>query len=148
MSLNANEKIEVDPAHQHHAAPARVGSPILGGTTAAVAGKTGNPYYDSSNTRVQHAGTGAGLDGAPTSVRGNSIEHHRQVDAFPEDDKRREDSMKKNDIEADVQNGDRLTDSDVDSEGKELNMFQKFYNTHRAAIRIAVHALIAAVMTG
>lgn len=144
MSFNPNEKIEVDPAAQ--APPARVASPVLGATTAEAAGiKTGNPYYDHSASRNQHLGTGAGID--TTGVRGNSIEHAREVDAYPVDHKDRPDSLKKNDIE--IQNGDRLTDSDV-SEGSEerANWATKLYRTHRAAITIFIHVLIGSLMTG
>lgn len=145
MSTNANDRIEVDPAH---AAPPRVASPVLGSTTAAASGiKDGHPFYDHNTTREQHLGTGAGIDGTPIGgVRGNSIENHRQVDAYPEDHKDRPDSMKKNDIE--VQNGDRLTDSDVSDEGRELNWFQKFCKAHAKEIRIAIHVVIGVVMTG
>lgn len=152
MSFSPNEKIEVDPnatAPAPAPAPARVASPVLGSTTAAAAGiKTGNPYYDVSASRNEHLGTGAGIMGTGAGVRGNSIEHAREVDAYPQDHKVHPDSITKNDIEADVQNGDRLTDSDVGDQVREPNMFQKFYIAHRAVITIAIHVIIGAVMTG
>ena len=154
MSLNPNERIEVDPAHAapaHSTAhtPAPVGSPVLGATTASVAGvKTGNPYYDESHGAHVHHGVDPGNPVTGSGLRGNSIDHVREVDSYPEDHKHRSDSIKKNDIEAEVQNGDRLTDSDVDNEDKEMGRYQRFRVKHRAHITIAIHVLIGAVMTG
>ena len=144
MSSNPNENIEVDPAAQ--APPARVASPVLGATTAEATGiKTGNQYYDNSASRNQYHGTGAGID--TTSVRGNSIERTRQMDAYPVDHKDRPDSLKKNDIE--VQNGDRLTDSDIGEGSEERpNWALKQYRAHRGAITIAIHVFIGSLMTG